>query len=60
MIALRRLSKAFGGVSNLAERAELNLNMLYRTVLAKSNRETKGPSGHELQLKVRPMRERAT
>ena len=54
------MSKAFGGVSNLAERAELNLNMLYRTVLAKSNRETKGSPGHELQLKVRPMRERAT
>jgi hypothetical protein len=45
-------------MSKLAERAELNLNTLYRTVFAKSKRELEGPPGHELQLKVRPMRKR--
>jgi DNA-binding phage protein len=35
------MSKAFGGVSKLAERAEPNLNMLYRTLSAKENGELK-------------------
>jgi hypothetical protein len=45
------MSKAFGSVSKLAERAELNANALCRTVVAKSNREVKGLPGQELQLK---------
>jgi hypothetical protein len=42
MIALRRMSKAFGGVSKLAEEAELNVNTLYRTLSEEQSR-TKEP-----------------
>ena len=41
MLALQRMSKAFGGVSKLAEEAELNVNTLYRTLSAKGNPELK-------------------
>jgi probable addiction module antidote protein len=37
MIALRTLSKAFGGVQDIAKRADLNPNTLYRTL---------GPTGN--------------
>jgi len=41
MLALRRLSQAFGGVSKLAKKAELNATMLYRTLSPKGNPELK-------------------
>ena len=60
MLALRRMSKAFGGMSKLAEKAELNVNTLYRTLSEKGNPELKslrallGAMG--MQLTVRPLR----
>ena len=39
MIALRTLSNAFGGVQEVARRADLNANTLYRTLSPKGNPE---------------------
>lgn len=39
MLALRRLSQAFGGVPAVAERAGLNATSLYRTLSGKGNPE---------------------
>lgn len=39
LIALRTLSKAYGGVQAVAKRADLNANTLYRTLSAKGNPE---------------------
>ena len=41
LVALRRVAKAFGGVTKLAEAAELNANSLYRTLSPKGNPELK-------------------
>jgi len=37
LIALRQMTKAFGGVKAVAERAELNPTQLYRTLSAEGN-----------------------
>jgi len=37
MIALRQISKAFGGVGEVAKQAQLNGNTLYRTLSAQGN-----------------------
>ena len=37
LIALRRVTKAFGGVAKLADKTGLNENTLYRTLSAKGN-----------------------
>jgi len=37
MIALRQISKAFGGVGEIAKQAQLNANSLYRTLSAQGN-----------------------
>ena len=62
MLALRRMSKAFGGVPKLAEQAELNVNTLYRTLSSKGNRELKSLRAllraMGMQLTVRPLRKR--
>lgn len=59
MLALRRISKAFGGVSKLAEDAELNANTLYRTLSPKGNPELKSLRAllraMGMQLTVRPL-----
>ena len=59
MLALRRLSKACGGVSKLAKEAELNATTLYRTLSPKGNPELKSLTAllHALgmQLAVRPL-----
>lgn len=39
LIALRQMTKAFGGVSKVAEEAQLNGTHLYRTLSAKGNSE---------------------
>jgi probable addiction module antidote protein len=39
MIALRRVSTAFGGVGEIAQQAELNAKTLYRTLSPKGNPE---------------------
>ena len=41
LLALRQLSEAFGGVSRLADKAELNVTALYRTLSRKGNPELK-------------------
>ena len=62
MLALRRMSKAFGGVPKLAEQAELNVNTLYRTLSPKGNPELKSLRAllraMGMQLTVRPVRKR--
>ncbi len=62
MLALRRMSKAFGGVTKLAEEADLNANTLYRTLSSKGNPELKSLRGllkaMGMQLTVRPLRKR--
>ena len=62
MLALRRMSKAFGGVPKLAEEAELNVNTLYRTLSPKGNPELKSLRSvlraMGMQLTVRPLRKR--
>ena len=39
LIALRQMTKAFGGVQSVAEKANLNPNQLYRTLSEKGNPE---------------------
>src|SRR4051794_37523051 len=39
MLALRRIAEAFGGVTKVAEEAELNANTLYRTLSPQGNPE---------------------
>jgi probable addiction module antidote protein len=59
MLALRRLSKAYGSVSKLAKEAKLNATTLYRTLSPKGNPELKSLTAllHALgmQLAVRPL-----
>jgi len=59
LLALRRLSKALGGVSKLAKTAELNATTLYRTLSPKGNPELKSLlallRALGLQLAVRPL-----
>ena len=62
MLALRRMSKAFGGVQKLAQDAELNVNSLYRTLSSKGNPELKSLRAvlraMGMQLTVQPVRKR--
>lgn len=41
MLALRTLSKAFGGVQEIARQADVNAHTLYRTLSEKGNPELK-------------------
>lgn len=41
MLALRRIAQAFGGVGDVAAKAELNPTSLYRTLSAEGNPELK-------------------
>jgi probable addiction module antidote protein len=41
MLALRTLSKAFGGLQEVARNAEINANTIYRTLSEKGNPEIK-------------------
>ena len=62
MLALRRMSKAFGGVQKLADQAKLNANTLYRTLSPKGNPELRSLRAvlraMGMQLTVRPLRKR--
>ena len=62
MLALRRMSKAFGGVQKLADQAKLNTNTLYRTLSPKGNPELRSLRAvlraMGMQLTVRPLRKR--
>ena len=59
LVALRRMAKAFGGVTKLAAKAELNATTLYRTLSPKGNPELKSLSAilraMGMQLAVRPL-----
>ncbi len=59
MLALRRMSNAFGGVSKLASKSKLNPNTLYRTLSPKGNPELKSLRAllraMGMQLTVRPL-----
>ncbi|MCL1962067.1 MAG: putative addiction module antidote protein [Desulfovibrionaceae bacterium] len=59
MTTLRYIAQAFGGVSQLAERAELNANTLYRTLSPKGNPELKSLTSllkaMGMRLAVRPI-----
>ena len=44
LIALRQLAKAYGGVQNIAEKANLNPNQLYRTLSEQGNPELRSLS----------------
>lgn len=62
MLALRRMSEAFGGMQKLAEKAHLNANTLYRTLSPKGNPELKSLRAvlraMGMQLTVRPLGKR--
>lgn len=62
MLALRRMSKAFGGVQKLSGQAKLNTNTLYRTLSPKGNPELRSLRAvlraMGMQLTVRPLRKR--
>jgi probable addiction module antidote protein len=59
LLALRRLSKAYGGISKLAKEADLNATTLYRTLSPKGNPEMKSLTALlralGMQLAVRPL-----
>jgi probable addiction module antidote protein len=59
MLALRRLSHAFGGVAQVAKTADLNATTLYRTLSPKGNPEMKSLTALlralGMQLAVRPL-----
>ena len=44
LIALRQMTKAFGGVSSIAEKANLNPTQLYRTLSEQGNPELRSLS----------------
>jgi probable addiction module antidote protein len=56
LIALRQMTKAFGGVQSIAEKADLNPTQLYRTLSAEGNPELRSLSAilkaMELRLAV--------
>ena len=60
LVALRQMTKAFGGVSAIAERAQLNPTQLYRTLSAEGNPELRSLSAilkaMGLRLAVQPVR----
>ncbi|AKH65757.1 MULTISPECIES: DNA-binding protein [Photorhabdus] len=59
LIALRQMTKAFGGIRNVAKEAELNPNQLYRTLSAEGNPEVRNLSAilrvMGLRLAVQPI-----
>jgi probable addiction module antidote protein len=59
LLALRRLSRAFGGVAKLAKETDLNATTLYRTLSPKGNPELKSLitllRALGMQLAVRPL-----
>lgn len=62
MLALRRMSEAFGGVQKLARTARLNANTLYRALSSKGYPELKSLRAvlraMGMQLTVRPLRKK--
>jgi probable addiction module antidote protein len=60
LVALRQMTKAFGGVPVIAERAQLNPTQLYRTLSPEGNPELRSLSAilkaMGLRLAVQPLR----
>jgi probable addiction module antidote protein len=60
MLALRRLSEAFGGVQKLASTAKLNATTLYRTLSPRGNPELRSMNAllkaMGMRLSVRPIK----
>jgi probable addiction module antidote protein len=63
LIVLRQMTKAFGGVPKVAERAGLNRTQLYRTLSAQGNPEVRSLvavlDAMGLRLAIRPVRKTA-
>lgn len=61
MVALRYMAEAFGGVPNLAARAQLNATTLYRTLSSKGNPELRSMTAllaaMGMRLAVQPIAE---
>src|SRR5579864_3871647 len=59
LIALRQMTKAFGGVPKIAQKAQLNRTQLYRTLSAEGNPEIRSLSAilktMGLRLAVQPI-----
>ncbi|MGJ8513723.1 hypothetical protein R84981_000539 [Carnimonas sp. R-84981] len=59
LIAVRQMTKAFGGVAEIAERANLNRSQLYRTLSEQGNPEIRTLSAilksMGLRLAVKPL-----
>lgn len=62
LLALRRLSEAYGGIPTIAARSKLNPTTLYRTLSARGNPELKSMrallAAMGLRLSVEPIRKR--
>lgn len=60
LIALRQLAQAFGGVPAIAEKAQLNVTQLYRTLSAEGNPELRSLTAvlkaMGMRLAVQPIR----
>ncbi len=60
LIALRQMAQAFGGVSAIAEKADLNATQLYRTLSAEGNPELRSLTAvlkaMGMRLAVQPIR----
>lgn len=60
LIALRQMTKAFGGVQSVAERANLNPTQLYRTLSEQGNPELRSLSAILKAMGLRLAVERVT
>ena len=64
MLALRTMSKAFGGVQEIARQADVNAHTLYRTLSAKGNPELRTLSSilqaMGMRLAIQPVGHRST
>jgi probable addiction module antidote protein len=60
LIALRQMTKAFGGIQSVAEKANLNPTQLYRTLSAEGNPELRSLSAILKAMGLRLTVERVT
>jgi probable addiction module antidote protein len=64
LIALRQMTKAFGGTAKIAGKAKLNRTQLYRTLSSKGNPEIRSVAAilrtMGMRLAVQPIKQRRT
>jgi probable addiction module antidote protein len=64
LVALRQMTKAFGGTAKIAQKAKLNRTQLYRTLSRKGNPEIRSVSAilrsMGMRLAVQPIKQRTT